>query len=142
MAETEEFDHVFQDQTREEKSDRFLNSAPKCTSTQVRHTNYTTELDDTKKLLNTQLNKLQNAINKVEQQELLNQFAMEAASSFRKSGKLAPVPSSIPSTDNHHKHHFTPILQDPIGTPVPNHVKEDALSHGSDIHTQLRCEAA
>ena len=44
--------------------------------------------------------------------------------------------------DNHHKHHFTPTLQDPTGTPVPNHVKEDAQSHGSDIHTQLRREAA
>ena len=56
-AETDEINQVFQDQTRTEKLDRFLNSAPKCTCTPVRR-NYTTELDDTKILLYTQLNKL------------------------------------------------------------------------------------
>ena len=52
------------------------------------------------------------------------------------------MPSSVPSKDNHHEHDFTPFLQDPIGTPVPNNVQGDALLHGSDIHTQLRREAA
>ena len=57
-AEIAEFNQVFQDQTKLKNLDSFFNSTPKCTSTPVRCTNYTTEWDDTKTLLNTQLNKL------------------------------------------------------------------------------------
>ena len=143
-AGTEEFDQVFKDQTKLENSDSFFNSAPKYVSTPVRRTNYTNELDDTKTLLNNQLNKLRDAAKEVEQQELLYQFTMEAASSFGKSGKPGQVPSHVPSmeTENDHQPHLTPTLQDPSSAPVSNHVKEDAPSCGSDINSQLRREAA
>ena len=141
-AKTDEINQVFQDQTRTKKLEKLLDSEPKCASTLVRHTSYNNELDDTKLLLNTQLTKLQDAASEVEKQELLYQFAMEAASSFRKSGKSAPVPSSVASKDDYDEHGYKPFLKKPISTLVPNYVKGDAPLLGSDIHTKLRQEAA
>ena len=67
---------------------------------------------------------------------------METASSFGKSGKPAPVPSSAPLKDDDNEDNYKPFLTKPIGTPVPNNVRGDALFLGSGVHTQLRRETA
>ena len=52
------------------------------------------------------------------------------------------VPSSVPLKDDHGEHDYEPFSKKLIGTSVPINVKGDALMLGSDIHTQLRWEAA
>ena len=98
------------------------------------------ELDATKILLNTQLIKLQDAASAA--LLLLYQFVTRAVTCFGKSEKPAPVPSNVPFKDHHNEHNSKPFLNNPIITPVPIHVKGDALLFRSDIHTQLRQEAA
>ena len=67
---------------------------------------------------------------------------METASSFGKSGKPVPVPSSAPLKDDDNEDNYKPFLTKPIGTPVPNNVRGDAPLLGSGVHTQWRREAA
>ena len=100
------------------------------------------EVDATKELLNSQLHKLQDATSAAKKQEILYQFAMEAASRLGKSRKPTPVPNSDPLKSDPDKHNFAPFLKNPISTPIPNSTKGDALLFGTDIHTKLRQEAA
>ena len=78
MADTDEINHVFQDQMRTENSDKFLSSEPKCASTLVRRTSYNNELEQTKLLLNTQLIKIQDVASEAKKHKILYEFAMEA----------------------------------------------------------------
>ena len=92
------------------------------------------EVDATKDLLNNQLTKLWDAAGAAKKQEILYQFAMEAACCLGKSEKkTAPVPNSDPSKFDPDEHHFAPFLTNPIGTPIPNNIKGNAPSLGTDI---------